>query len=80
MARLVACALTLRFELVESPGFCPSCIRFERFFGTLKHALWHIQINSKVRLQQALEEFAQFYNHTRLHQNLGNRTPEIFHK
>jgi putative transposase len=49
--------------------------RIERFFGTLKRALRQIQIQSKARLQQALDEFAHFYNHIRLHQNLDYRTP-----
>jgi len=51
--------------------------RIERFFGTFKHAIRHIQIDSKARLEQAIAEFTFFYNHIRLHQNLGNRTPEM---
>jgi len=51
--------------------------RIERFFGTFKRAIRQIQIDSKARLEQAISECAYFYNHIRLHQNLGNRTPEM---
>jgi len=51
--------------------------RIERFFETFKRAIRQIQIDSKARLEQAISEFAYFYNHIRLHQNLGNRTPEM---
>ena len=51
--------------------------RIERFFGIFKRAIRLIEIDSKARLEQAVGEFAFFYNHIRLHQNLGNRTPEM---
>jgi putative transposase len=51
--------------------------RIERFFGTFKRAIRQIEISSKDRLEQAMGEFAFFYNHIRLHQNLGYRTPEM---
>jgi len=51
--------------------------RIERFFGTFKRAIRQIQIDSKARLEQAVGEFAFSYNHIRLHQNLGNRTPDM---
>jgi len=51
--------------------------RIERFFGTFKRAIRLIEISSKARLEQAISEFAFFYNNIRLHQNLGNRTPEM---
>jgi len=51
--------------------------RIERFFGTFKSAIRHIQIDTKAALQQAIDEFRFHYNHIRPHQNLGNRTPEM---
>ena len=51
--------------------------RIERFFGTFKRVIREIEISSKAQLKQAMHEFAFFYNHIRLHQNLGYRTPEM---
>jgi putative transposase len=51
--------------------------RIERFFGTFKRAIRQIEISSKAQLYQAMGEFAFFYNHIRLHQNLGYRTPDM---
>jgi transposase InsO family protein len=49
--------------------------RIERLFGTLKPLLRKLVIPTKAALQQALEEFALFYNHARPHQNLDGLTP-----
>ena len=51
--------------------------RIERFFGSFKQAIRQIEINSKSQLEQAIGEFAFFYNNIRLHQNLGYCTPEM---
>jgi transposase InsO family protein len=48
--------------------------RAERFFGTLKEKLDQLVIDSREALNIALGEFRFFYNHVRVHQNLG-RTP-----
>ena len=49
--------------------------RIERLFGTLKPLLRHLVISSTAALQSALEEFMQFYNHARPHQNIDGLTP-----
>jgi len=51
--------------------------RIERFFGTFKSTIRHIQIDTKAALQQAMDELRFHYNHIRPHQNLGSRTPEM---
>jgi putative transposase len=51
--------------------------RIERFFGTFKSTIRHIQIDITAMLHQAIDEFTFFYNHSRPHQNIGNRTPEM---
>jgi len=51
--------------------------RIERFFGTFKSAIRHIQIDTKAALQQAIDEFRFHYNHIQPDQNLGSRTPEM---
>ena len=54
--------------------------RIERFFGTLKTALRGMKFSSHALAQQALDEFAGFYNHARPHRNLGALTPiEAWH-
>lgn len=49
--------------------------RIERFFGTLKSAVHGRVFPSRVVAQQVLDEFSDFYNHARPHQNLGGLTP-----
>lgn len=49
--------------------------RIERFFGSFKAALHTVMIRSEAQLIQAAREFRIYYNHIRLHQNLGYRTP-----
>jgi putative transposase len=51
--------------------------RIERFFGTFKNAIRHIQTDTTAMLQQAIDEFLFFYNYIRPHQSIGNRTPEM---
>lgn len=49
--------------------------RIERLFGTLKPLLRQLVLPNSQALDQALTEFALFYNRVRPHQNLGGRTP-----
>lgn len=54
--------------------------RIERCFATLKAALRSFTahagpIANAAAMQQALDEFRCFYNHVRVHQALGGRTP-----
>lgn len=49
--------------------------RMERLFGTLKPLLRQLFIPDAAALQGRLHEFTQFYNHVRVHQNLGGLTP-----
>jgi transposase InsO family protein len=49
--------------------------RIERLFGTLKPLLRQLIIPSGGALQSALDEFKDFYNHVRPHQNLHGLTP-----
>lgn len=49
--------------------------RMERLFGTLKPLLRQLVIPSSAVLQAALDEFRDFYNHVRPHQNLQGLTP-----
>jgi transposase InsO family protein len=49
--------------------------RIERLFGTLKPLLRQLVIPSGRALQCALDEFKNFYNHVRPHQNLNGLTP-----
>jgi transposase InsO family protein len=49
--------------------------RIERLFGTLKPLLRQLVIPSGGALQSALDEFKDFYNHARPHQNLNGLTP-----
>ncbi len=44
-------------------------------FGTLKPLLRQLVIPSGGALQSALDEFKDFYNHVRPHQNLHGLTP-----
>ena len=45
--------------------------RIERFFGTLKPVLRQLKLDTTAVLQDALDEFAGFYNHARVHQGAG---------
>ena len=66
----------LRIRHQRSRPFSPwenGCI--ERFFGSFKATLRTVLIRSKAQLIQAASEFCFYYNHVRLHQNLGYRTP-----
>ena len=47
----------------------------ERLFGTLKPLLRSIQAATSQALRQVLKEFSWFYNHLRVHRNLGGLTP-----
>ena len=68
----------LRIKHQRSPPHSPWANgTIERFFGTFKRAIRKIQIDSKAQLDQALGEFAFYYNHIRPHQNLGYRTPQM---
>jgi len=49
--------------------------RVKRFFGTLKHSLDQLSVDSGSALACALAEFRFFYNHVRPHQNLLGLTP-----
>lgn len=49
--------------------------RIERLFGTLKPLLRQPVIPDAVALQGRLHEFANFYNHVRVHQRLHGLTP-----
>jgi putative transposase len=49
--------------------------RMERLFGTLKPLLRPLAVQSGAALQAALNEFRDFYNHVRPHQNLQGLTP-----
>jgi transposase InsO family protein len=49
--------------------------RIERLFGTLKPLLRQIVLPAAAALQTALDEFAGFYNHVRVHQALAGLTP-----
>jgi transposase InsO family protein len=49
--------------------------RIERLFGTLKPLLRSIRPRTLWALGRALNEFTWFYNHVRVHQNLGGLTP-----
>lgn len=49
--------------------------RIERLFGTLKPLLRQLVIPSGGALQAAFDEFKDFYNHARPHQNLHGLTP-----
>lgn len=49
--------------------------RIERLFGTLKPLLRQIALPTAAALQTALDEFAGFYNHVRVHQALAGLTP-----
>lgn len=48
--------------------------RIERLFGTLKPLL-KMHAPTAAALERALDEFAWFYNHVRVHQNLRGLTP-----
>lgn len=72
--RLALLALGIRHQRTD-PG-CPwQNGRIERFFGTLKEKLDRLAVDSLDALHQALGEFRFFYNHVRVHQNLGGATP-----
>jgi len=47
----------------------------ERLFGTLKPLLRPLAFPSGAALQAALDEFRDFYNHVRPHQNLQGLVP-----
>lgn len=49
--------------------------RIERLFATLKPLLRQLIIQNGSALQLALDEFKDFYNHVRFHQNLQGHTP-----
>lgn len=49
--------------------------RVERFFGTLKHSLDQLIVDSRDGLNSALVDFRFFYNHVRAHQHLAGLTP-----
>lgn len=54
--------------------------RIERLFGTLKPLLRDIKPRTAKALRITLKEFAWFYNHVRVHQNLKGLTPmEAWH-
>lgn len=50
--------------------------RVEWLFGTLKPLLRGLSLPSPFVIQEALDEFAWFYNHARPHQGLGGLTPQ----
>jgi putative transposase len=58
----------------SEPGCPRQNGRIERLFGTLKPLLKNYQPTAAT-LQRALDEFAWFYNHVRVHQNLCGLTP-----
>jgi transposase InsO family protein len=72
-------AWALGFAGVKHQRIKPRCPwqngRIERFFGTLKPLLRQLVIPSATALQLRLDEFSCFYNHVRVHQNLGGLTP-----
>lgn len=49
--------------------------RVERFFGTLKHSLDQLIVDSRDGLNSALVDFRFFYNHVRGHEHLAGLTP-----
>jgi len=49
--------------------------RIERFFGTFKQSISQLTVSSQEQLNKLLPEYQFWYNHMRLHQNLGNKTP-----
>jgi transposase InsO family protein len=58
------------------PVAAPWCNgRCERMFRSLKESLGPLVISGKAGLQNALLEFARFYNQVRTHQNLDGLTP-----
>lgn len=72
--RLALHVLGIRHQRTD-PG-CPwQNGRVERFFGTSKHALDRLAVDSFDALNAALLEFRFFFNHVRPHQHLDGRTP-----
>ena len=49
--------------------------KIERLFGTMKQAFKNLTFPTTKGLESGLNEFRFFYNHIRLHQNLGYNTP-----
>ena len=49
--------------------------KIERLFGTMKQAFTDLVFPTVQSLEDGLKEFRFFYNHIRLHQNLGYNTP-----
>ena len=49
--------------------------KIERLFGTMKQAFKNLIFPTTQSLETGLKEFRFFYNHIRLHQNLGYNTP-----
>ncbi len=71
--RLVLWVLGIRHQRTEL--HCPwQNGRVERFFGTLKEKLDHWSVDSFERLNLALGDFGDWYNHVRP-KHLGGRTP-----
>ncbi len=59
------------------PTASPWCNgRIERLFGTLKPMVKLFEISNKKELQSWLNQFRNWYNHRRPHQNLNGKTPE----
>lgn len=72
--RLALLLLCIRHERTDP--HCPwQNGRVERFFGTLKHCLDRLAVDSLEALNVALGEFRFFYNHVRPHRNLAGATP-----
>lgn len=71
--------IVLRLLGIKHQPIQPGCPwqngRIERFLGTLKEKLNHIEVYSKEGLNDALMQFRFWYNHVRPHQNLDGRTP-----
>jgi len=49
--------------------------KIERLFGTMKQSFIDLVFPTTQSLESGLKEFRFFYNHIRLHQNLGYNTP-----
>jgi transposase InsO family protein len=71
----VVCAWAGIRQQFTVPG-CPWMNgRIERLFGTLKHKLDQLEVDSQAALSRLMAEFRTWYNHVRPHQNLGGLTP-----
>ena len=49
--------------------------KIERLFGTMKQSFTELVFPTTQSLENGLKEFRFFYNHIRMHQNLGYNTP-----